>query len=45
MYPTENLHYQRGCKVVGNIDINEDRFITEYKNNFLSKWLEFKDKN
>jgi len=35
----------RNCAVVGNVDINEDRFITEYTKTFLNRWPDFKHKN
>lgn len=30
-FPKQNYHYNRVTKVVGNVDLNEQRFVSEYK--------------
>lgn len=33
------------ARVVGNVDLNEDRFITEYRKQFIKNWPDFLKRN
>lgn len=44
-YPTGNFHYVKNIKLIGGVDLNPERFETEYRKVFLKQWKEFVDKN
>ena len=40
-----NQHYLKTTKVVGNVDLNGRRFVSEYQNTYLNNWLDGMKKN
>ena len=36
-FPDENFHYRKNIKVIGGIDLNPEKFTSEYKKRYLER--------
>ena len=37
MFPRENFHYKKNIRIIGGIDLNADKFISEYQKKFVDR--------
>ncbi len=44
-FPNDNVHYRKNIKLIGGVDLNEEKFLSEYKKRFLNKYPDYQQKN
>lgn len=44
-FPNINFHYRKNCRIVGGVDLNQERFDSEYAKKYLMRWEDYKDRN
>ncbi len=45
MYPRDNHHYNKNIKLIGGVDLNPERFDSEYQKRYIKNWKDFEEKN
>lgn len=45
MFPKENFHYRKNIRVIGGVDLNAEKFLTEYKKRYYDRYIDYKRKN
>ena len=45
MFPLENCHYRKSIKIIGGIDLNADKFTSEYRKRYFDRYEENKVQN
>jgi hypothetical protein len=43
MFPRDedNFHYRKNIKIIGGVDLNEEKFISEYRKKFINRYPEY----
>jgi hypothetical protein len=45
MFPSENFHYRKNIRIIGGVDLNKEKFVTEYKKRYLDRYPDYVRKN
>ena len=45
MFPGDNFHYRKNIRLIGGVDLNVEKFTSEYHKRYINRYPEYQQKN